>query len=233
MNKDSNGYTFGFAIVMVVVVGALLAFVSTALKPMQQENIRKEKMQNILQAVKDTPSRDEAEALFNQRVVAEYVLDFNGNVIEEGKGKAFAVDIRKEYKSIADASKRHYPLYECEKDGKKFYVIPVIGKGLWAAVWGYIALESDGSTVFGAVFDHESETPGLGAEIALPAFQDLFSGKKMIDQSGNFTSVRVVKPGEGNTPHAVDGISGGTFTSKGVDEMIERTVKVYQPFFNK
>lgn len=231
IDKDSNSYTFGFAIALVIVVGTLLAFVATSLKPIQQENTRKEKMQNILQAIKESPSRDEAEVLFSQRVSEEFVLDFQGQIQEQGKGTAFAVDIRKEFKSIADASQRKYPLYECKKGGNTYYVIPVIGKGLWAAVWGYIALEKDGNTVFGAVFDHESETPGLGAEIALPGFQDSFQNKKMINEKGDFVSVRVVKPGKENSPHAVDGISGGTFTSNGVDEMIARTVKVYQPFF--
>lgn len=107
-----------------------------------------------------------------------------------------------------------------------------VGMGLWAGVWGYVSVEGDYSTVAGASFAHKSETPGLGAEIATPLFTDQFPGKKILDEGGNFVSIRVVKPG--SVPldeHIVDGISGGTFTSKGVDEMLNRCLKVYSAYF--
>jgi Na+-transporting NADH:ubiquinone oxidoreductase subunit C len=110
--------------------------------------------------------------------------------------------------------------------------MPVSGMGLWAAVWGYISVGDDYNTVIGASFSHKSETPGLGAEIATPFFTDQFPGKKLSDESGNFVSIKVIKPGSAaKTDHIVDGISGGTFTSQGVDEMLKRCLKVYNIYF--
>ena len=74
-----------------------------------------------------------------------------------------------------------------------------MGKGLWAGVWGYIGLESDGRTISGAVFDHKSETPGLGAEISKDFFSDQFIEKTIVDETGKYTPVKVVKPGTGVT----------------------------------
>lgn len=108
------------------------------------------------------------------------------------------------------------------------------GKGLWGPIWGYVAFDKDLNTVSGASFAHKGETPGLGAEISQAPFQQQFVGKRIFDEQNEFVSVRVVKPGmvdPGNVYYAVDGISGGTITSRGVDEMIDRTIKVYVPYF--
>jgi len=132
---------------------------------------------------------------------------------------------------LAKEKNIHYPLFICEVNKKRHYVIPVMGKGLWAGVWGYIGLEADGRTISGAAFDHKSETPGLGAEISKDFFSVQFVGKTIVDEIGNYTPVKVVKPGTGVTQPYVDGISGGTFTSVGVDEMMKRTLVVYHKFF--
>ncbi len=242
LNKESNGYVITFSIVMVVVVGALLATVAMALQPAQKANVQKEKMANVLQAagMRDA-TMAEAEELFKKHVVKRVILDFHGNIkegteltvddpIESGnENDAFNVDLLKEYKNEKDPKKRNYPLYVCEIDGETMYVAPVQGQGLWAAVWGYISLDADGKTIKGAVFDHKSETPGLGAEIANDAFEKSFIGKT-IAEGEEFTSVSVIKPGPELDEHSVDGISGGTFTSVGVDEMISRTMVVYYNF---
>jgi Na+-transporting NADH:ubiquinone oxidoreductase subunit C len=125
----------------------------------------------------------------------------------------------------------HYPLFICTVNDKRHFVIPVMGKGLWAGVWGYIGLEEDGKTISGAAFDHKSETPGLGAEISKDFFSNQFIGLKIIDDAGEFTPIKVVKPGTVVPGPYVDGISGGTFTSVGVDEMMKRTLVVYHKFF--
>lgn len=248
INKDSNQFTFGFAIAMVVVVGVVLAVTAMALKPFQRENVQQEKMQNILQAINVQLSRSEAENQFFDYVEERITLDYDGNV-QESKTKddpiatlddgqevferdPFNVNVRKEARSLPEGE-RNYPLYICSKEGEKFYVIPMVGKGLWGPVWGYIALYGDAETVYGANFDHQGETPGLGAEISTASFQDQFKEKKMFDESGDFVSVNVVKSADENDPHEVDGITGGTITSDGVDEMIERTIQVYIPYFNK
>lgn len=231
INKDSNAYTFGFAIVMVIIVGTVLAIAAMSLKPFQDENVRKEKMQNILSALQISVERNEAEKKFNEIVKEQVVLDYNGNVKSSEQGSAFKIDVLKQYKSIAEAENRDYPLYICEKDAKKYYVIPMVGKGLWGPIWGYIALEEDGKTVYGASFDHKSETPGLGAEIKEKGFYSQFAGKKILDENNNYVSVKVIKPGsEPVSPYNVDGISGGTITSRGVGEMLQRTLKVYSNY---
>lgn len=236
INKESNGYVIGFSVVMVVVVGTLLAAVAMGLQPAQKANVRNEKMQNIIQSTGIEIERDAAGKAFDEIVKKRIILDFYGNVkseltnedeIKDGNIEdAFNIDLLKEYKTEKDPKKRNYPLFVCEVDGETYYVAPVMGAGLWAAVWGYVSLKGDGVTVQGAVFDHKSETPGLGAEIANKSFQDPFKGKT-IAEDGNYTSVRVIKPGPELDEHSVNGISGGTFTGAGVDEMLKRTLVVY------
>ncbi len=244
VNRDSNGYTILFASIMVIIVGGVLAFLATALKPAQEANVRNEKMQNILQAIgvesTNGISRDEAGKKFNDYVVERITLDFNGKVLDDKTNKdeisgdldAFNINLLKEYKTIKAKEDRHYPLFVCEANGEKFYVVPVLGKGLWAAVWGYIGLKEDGTTINGAVFDHKSETPGLGAEITKDKFEKQFIGKT-IDEAGIYAPIKVKKPGFELGIHDVDGISGGTFTSVGVKEMMERSLKVYYNYFKK
>ncbi len=244
VNRDSNGYTILFATIMVVLVGGVLAYLATALKPAQEANVKNEKMQNILQAIgvesTDGISREEAGAKFNDYVVERVTLNYNGEVLETKSNKdeisgdldAFNIDLLKEYKTVKAKEDRHYPLFVCEADGQKFYVVPVLGKGLWAAVWGYIGLKEDGSTISGAVFDHKSETPGLGAEITKDFFEKQFVGKT-IDEAGVYSPIKVKKPGFELGIHEVDGISGGTFTSVGVKEMMERTLEVYYTYLKK
>ena len=115
-------------------------------------------------------------------------------------------------------------------EGKTVYIIPMSGAGLWGSIWGYLAVNDDGSTIYGADFDHAGETPGLGAEIADRAFGIQFAGKEII-KDGNFLSIAVVKPGQTDLHRDyVDGISGGTITSKGVDNMLLNSVGEYKSF---
>ena len=245
INKESNGYVMGFAIALVVVVGTLLTVIAMALKPMQIANVKQEKMQNILESTNLTDfTRKESAELFKKYVVKRVILDYYGNVVEgteygndkevdeNDKNDAFNVDLLKEYKTVKDPKERRYPLFVVEREGKVYYVAPLMGQGLWAAVWGYVSLAEDGSTIEGTVFDHKSETPGLGAEIKKEFFEKQFIGKK-ISENGKYTSVAVIKPGPPLDDHKVDGISGGTFTGAGVDEMIKRTMVVYHTFLKK
>lgn len=243
INKNSNAFTFGFAITMVVVVGLVLSVLSMGLKPFQVKNEADKKRMDILTAIGVEVDRTNAEELFEKYVVERVVIDYNGNEISNSTGKidtqdendAFNVDIRSEYRDrTISPEERRYPYYRCEKDGETFYVIPMIGNGLWGAVWGFVALESDFNTVYGASFDHAGETPGLGAEINTPAFEEPFEGKKILDENGEYRSITARKGGaeEGN-PHQVDAITGGTITSNGVSEMLHRTLAVYNRYFNK
>lgn len=127
---------------------------------------------------------------------------------------------------------RELPVYECTDDnGNKFYVLPARGKGLWGPIWGYISVESDMNTIFGAVFDHAKETPGLGAEIKTEWFEAAFVGKKLFDENFEFQSIKVEKPGTVEpSVHNVDAISGGTITSKGLEDMLYDSLEGYVTF---
>ena len=111
------------------------------------------------------------------------------------------------------------------------------GKGLWGPIWGYIALNDDYNTIFGAVFDHDGETPGLGAEINTDWFRGAFIDKRIFDENGKFVSITLHKGGEGaaqnagDVLHGVDAISGGTITSRGLEDMVKNTFNSYLTYF--
>ena len=165
---------------------------------------------------------------FNKYITDSYIVDFNGDKVE---GTAFTVDLKAQYdlmKKIAsesdkdaDLQKLQLPVFICTMpDGKVVKILSCYGAGLWGAIWGYLAISDDNNTLSGAIFDHKSETPGLGAEIATPKFSGQFVGKQIFE-NGKFTSVNIVKGGAtpGNM-HEVDAISGGTITSKSLDATI-------------
>ena len=238
INKDSNGYTFGFAITLVVVVGALLAGIAMWTKPFQEKNQEVKKKMDILKALLP---KDEAEKITRKNAADEFekyvnlenaiVLDLNG--APQTDVEAFDVDIRKQFrdKKVKDADKR-FPMFIAEVDGKKSYVIPVVGKGLWGPIWGNICLDEDMATIKGASFDHKGETPGLGAEIKQDFFIKGWVGEKVTDDNGDFAKFEIVKDKTGaTTASKVDGITGGTITSKGVEEMVNRCLQPYVIYF--
>ena len=228
IDKNSNSYTFGFAILMVIVVGSLLAVASQGLKTRQEKNATDKKMMSILSAINIDATRENAQEMYNK-----YVIDSKIISGKDLSANAFDVDIKKEFrdKNIS-VSDRNYPLYICEKDGDKYYIIPVVGTGLWGPIWGFVALESDFKTIYGANFDHKSETPGLGAEIKYASYSDQYTGETISDTTGSFQPIIVVKDGSGSGINSkVDGITGGTITSKGVEEMTTRTLEVYANYF--
>lgn len=218
---------------MVVVIAVLLSIAAISLAPYQAKNIRIEKMKNILTSISVHAETGEAEQFFSQYITKQIVLNNKGEEVK-GKVTAFDIDLKKELDKIktGKTDEQLFPLFICIKGGKSFYIIPVQGKGLWGPIWGYISLESDMNTIYGASFGHKSETPGLGAEIETDKFQQQFIGKKIFDESGNFVSVTVIKGGASPTDmHGVDAISGATITSKGVTEMFKRTLSNYIPYF--
>lgn len=239
INKDSNSYTFVFAIVLITVVGTILALLAMGLKPMQAKNDEVKKKLDVLSALMtpkemETIDRSNAAEIFEKYVNLEdaLVLDAAGKV-KEGL-KAFDIDIRREYKDkkLKEAD-RNYPLFIAKKDGKTFYIIPMVGKGLWGPVWGNVCLGEDKKTIQGASFGHQIETPGLGAEISQPFFVNRWIGEQISDENNEFSKFEIVKDGSGAAmPSRVDGITGGTITSVGVQEMANRCLKVYVSYFN-
>lgn len=232
MDVNKNSYTFVFSAILVIVVAGLLAFVSESLKPMQKENVRIEKMQNILTSVGLESTPENAGEMFDKYIVDQKLLNSKGEVMTSSEIDPFDIDVVQQYKAVP-ADDRKYPLFIFEEDGEKKYIVPLAGKGLWGPIWGYIAFQENLKTVYGSTFDHKTETPGLGAEIKETWFEERFVGKSIFNDQGEFVSIEVVKGGMdvSEDQHRVDGISGGTITSKGVGEMIERTMKVYVPHF--
>lgn len=228
MNKQSNTYTIIYIIVLVILVGTALAATSLALKERQQQNIAADKMSQILEAALITPAKGEAVADFNRYITSQYAVNAEGQRLEGVD--AFAVDVAAQSKLGAD--RRELPVYECTlPDGSVKYILPVYGAGLWGPIWGYVAFNDNGSTIYGAYFAHQGETPGLGAEIEKPAFSDQFKGKEVF-RDGRFRPIEVVKKGQKPLDGAdyVDGISGGTITSKGVGAMLDNCLTPYRKF---
>lgn len=240
----SNRYIFIFSTIMVVVVAVLLALAATALKPFQDQNVRVEKMQYILNSAHIENTTKDAETLYNQHVFAEYLVNPKGEITgtyskdeKTGSARPFDVDFKVQLKEFNEKKTGEFPVYLCAKGTDTLYVFPLLGKGLWGPIWGYIALKSDLNTVEGAVFDHKGETPGLGAEIATPTFQSQFAGKTILDQNDSLASIVLVKGGKSNglyrPEHDVDAISGGTITSNGTSKMIKDCLSIYLPFISK
>lgn len=256
MNKQGNTYTFIYSIVLVVVVAALLAVVSLSLKPLQDENIENEKRQNILSSVNISSTPETSAELFKKIIKKQFILNYKGEAIE---GDAFNVDIPTEGKKLQKVIKSStelqkalkdgrlisqsikddkalaeikFPVFVADVDGAVKYILPVYGVGLWGPVWGYLSLNEDKNTVYGVLFDHKGETPGLGAEITTPAFQKPFSGKTIFDNS-TLKAITVKKGGNATGAHEVDAISGGTITSKAVETMIADYLKCYEQFLKQ
>ncbi|MDO5396057.1 MAG: NADH:ubiquinone reductase (Na(+)-transporting) subunit C [Bacteroidales bacterium] len=229
MKKQGNIYTIIYIVIIVVVVGTALAVTSMALKDRQNENADADKMRQILASVHIVPGDGEkVNTLFDKYITAQTVVNSAGQVIGND---AFAVNVQAQSK-IKDITKRELPVYICElpAEGTK-YIIPVFGSGLWGPIWGYVALDADGSTIYGAYFAHQGETPGLGAEIEKPAFSGQFRGKHMF-KDGEFRPVAVLKKGQkpAGGEDYVDGVSGGTITSKGVSAMLSDCLAPYKTY---
>lgn len=229
----SNRYTLLYAAGISIITAVILAMTSEGLKPAQAANVALDKQTNILRSVRfASTARKAIESTYAERV-QELVLNGAGDVVEGATAKS--VRLKDE---VGKAPKdRQLPLYiYTGDDGKKYYIIPTHGVGLWGPIWGYVALEDDFNTVYGANFDHKGETPGLGAEISEKPFQEQFQGKKIMTEANQFISVNVVKPTDKvdyGAEHRVDGISGGTITSRGTDAMLKNCIEPYLAYFEK
>ncbi len=241
----SNGYIFRYAAILVIIAAAVLSSANMLLKPFQERNMAVEKMGYILASanIEGVTTKNAIEK-FNKYVVEEILVNSKGEVIDsykEGKmeeGKAFKINMKEELYKKSRGKDFELPIYVVNKNGEAIYVLPLLGTGLWGPIWGNMAFKDDLNTIEGVTFDHKSETPGLGAEIATKGFQKQFIGKKIFDDQGNFTSIKVVKGGVKKLPeaeriHGVDAISGGTITSKGVDAMISNVLESYLPYIEK
>ncbi len=238
---DKNSYTIIFSVIMVVVVGSLLAGVAQGLKSKITLNERFEKMQNILYAmgINDNEgdgdinfiSTDRVEEVFAKNIKKQLVIQ--GDEVTENP-EAYLIDIKKEETMAKDPNyQRRLPLFVGEKDGETLYIIPMRGKGLWDAIWGFVAVDKS-LVVKGVFFDHAGETPGLGAEIKQRYFMDDFKGENIMDGDA-FKGITVAKGNndpvnENKTDNKVDAIAGATITGDGVTAMIKKDVRMYLPY---
>jgi Na+-transporting NADH:ubiquinone oxidoreductase subunit C len=229
MKNFSNTYIYIFSIVMVVAVALLLSVAALQLKPFQDKNIEIEKKQNILASVRIKSTVKDAVDLYAKYITESFVLNYKGEK-QEGV-EAFTVDMKAELSK--PASERKLPVFVGTLDnGNKAYIMPLRGKGLWGPIWGYVSLQPDLNTIYGTLFDHQGETPGLGAEITTSWFQEPFQGKTIFKDSTDFVSVKVLKGGAPkDDPHAVDAISGGTITSKALEAMLDSCLVQYKTYF--
>lgn len=208
LNTNNNAYIIIYSIVLVVIVAFCLAFVYTALKDKQDANVALDVKKQVLASldVREFADDADAEAKYAEIVEATDTVDA-------------------ETKSI---------IYTCKLNGEQKYILSVKGMGLWGPIWGYVALNADKETVFGAYFNHEGETAGLGGEIKdSKAWQDLFKGKTAVKDGNIVLGVKKatdIKADE--KPYTVDAVTGATLTSNGVDEMLKISLAKYMNFLN-
>lgn len=226
LNTNSNAYTITYATVVVVIVAFLLAFAYAGLKERSNSNERIDKKQQILAALNiRNVDKVQTEDRYKEVVMADEIVNARGKVLKQGTQKdqdGFKVDRK-------SMSSECLPVYVCSVGNEIKYVIPMVGKGLWGSIWGFVALNADGQTIYGAYFSHESETAGLGSLIKEEPFQKEFQGKKAY--LNGTPALKVVKSGtvkDANTE--CDGITGATLTSKGVNDMIHEYLKNYQAY---
>lgn len=239
----STSYIIKFTLVMTVIVALVLSMLVSGLKDIHSENESVYNKKGILSAVSTQLGKDvnamgneEVQKIFKDKI-QQKVINMKGEVLTPEKIKSVAgvtdaVDVDWGKESKKPEKERLLPVFTFKGDDNKEYnILYVRGKGLWDEIWGYIAFEQDWNTIAGQAFDHKGETPGLGAEIKdNKLWYSQFTGKKILDQGGNYKSVSVVKGGIKIPDHQVDGISGATITGNGVDEMMKRGLKYYEPY---
>lgn len=257
INTDKNSYTILFAVAMVVVVGSLLAFTASTLKPNIEENERMEKQQNILYALGINGNEGTSDITFistakvseafKTNVTEQLVLESkNGEIIKimtrqeymdsHDNQEPYLIDVKKQQANAKAGKSRMLPLFVGKSDkGEIQYVAPIRGKGLWDAIWGYVALDEN-MVVKGTFFDHAGETPGLGANIKQRYFMDDFYGEHLLTESGAFKGINVAKgnndpKNDRKEDYAVDALAGATITGDGVSAMIKKDLKLYLPYF--
>jgi Na+-transporting NADH:ubiquinone oxidoreductase subunit C len=231
-NTNGNTYTIVYSAIIVVIVAFLMAFVFQALKPAQDANVALDKKKQILAALN-------IRNLSDKQATDEYAKDITADEIIDATGKTVSAGAQGGEKdgfklNSADYKAGKLALFLCKVKGETKYVIPVYGMGLWGSIWGYIAVNSDKETVFGAYFNHDSETAGLGAEIKdNTAWQEQFKGKKIFKQGSPDIALSVLKKSDVKDPTTqCDAVTGATLTSNGVSAMLKDCLSKYKTFLN-
>lgn len=230
MKTNSNSYTIIYSAILVLIVAFLLAFVFQALKPMQDANVQLDQQKQILFALNQdrNMTNEQAVELWKKIIIADDIINSDGKVVEAGKLGGVDAGFKLNSK---DAKEGKLALFRCKVNGEVKYVIPVYGNGLWGPINGFIAINGDKRTVFGAYFNHESETAGLGAEIKDNAdWQAKFKGKKLFADDNNQKIALSVEKKIEDPKTQVDAVTGATLTSNGVTEMFHSDKGGLQPY---
>ncbi len=227
INTNSDVYAIIYSAIVVVIVAFLLAGVSSVLKPMQEENVELDKKKQILASLNLKDAKN-AEELYKNTIVSDIVVNAEGKVVKDSLGFRVANE---------DVNNECLPLYIANVDGKKKYILPMTGNGLWGGIWGYIALNDDCNTIYGVYFSHASETPGLGAEIAGDKFQNRFTkdkdgnaleiAKKVYNENGEVALAVEKGKGVATAEYHIDAVSGATITCNGLQNMLEDKLAPY------
>lgn len=203
MKTNSNSYTIIYSAIIVVVVAFLLAFVYQALRPQQLANEALAKKKQIL-----------------------YSLNIRG--LNDKDAEATYNKVVKSEKDVDGST-----MYVCNVDGQTKYVFSMSGMGLWGGISGFVSVNDDKSTVYGAYFNHESETAGLGAEIKdNQKWQEKFQGKKLFKGNDRSSIALSVEKKVTDPATQVDAVTGATLTSNGVAEMLKEGLGKFLPFLN-
>ena len=226
----SNRYTIIFTMLITTILAFVLSSVYSSLEEQTERNFQADIKKNILSSLGFTPDKDSpwttenVEKIFKNSIIS-IVIDKNGDIVPE----MFPEDIDPKI------HKNFYPLYKKMINGKvDGFAIPISGKGLWGTMYGYFAIEPDGATAKGITFYKHVETPGLGAEVDKPWFQQNYQGKKFIDENGALIGIQTVKgkvdESSDEAYHQVDGISGATITSRGLNKFLLKDLQIYNPY---
>ena len=233
LNTNSNLYTIVYSAILVIVVAFLLAFVSKGLEGRQQANVALDKKKQILNSLNLRDLDDAtAAAKYKEVVISDDIVNVKGELKKNDKkdNESFGFKL-----NSADYKNGELAIFTCKVDGATKYVIPVYGAGLWGPISGYIALNEDCETVFGAYFDHEGETAGLGAEIKDDSsWQDKFKEKKLFAPESDKVALSVEKNvDKENAAYQVEAVTGATLTSNGVRDMLQEGIAKYVEYFKK
>ena len=220
---SSQAKSLLFAAVLCLVCSIVLTAAATGLQALQQKNVLHDKHRNILKSValidpNGRYDRGAVEKLYDEFIAAVWVTPEGAIVAESDRGQ------------------QDYPIYLYTRENAiQAYIVPIDSRGLWGRILGYLAIESDGSTISGFTVYQHSETPGLGGEIEKKWFQKNFVGKRIVDRDGDFVSVQIAKGDvetrfpETQRPHYVDGISGATLTGQYLSAGLREILHKYEP----
>ena len=228
MNTNSNTYTVIYSIILVVVVAAVLAFAAMFLKPMQDANVKKDTIGQILTAA--TVTGEDILATYRQEIESAILVDIEGNKVGELDIESCEVYGTADLKKQIAAEQKALPVY-IFKNG--ITVVPCYGAGLWGPIWGYVGFEKDLETIKAVRFGHKGETPGLGAKIAdEPWFAESFTGKTIGDGEILFEVCKPANTQVDASSH-IDAISGATITSQALGFTLNQWFGFYKNYLAK